>query len=133
MGSTLEEITRKTRGLKQRGQPSPDGHHVPFSRKTGEGFVAERPGDYSDADSKKNPLVLVSCESTGAMNSEGASKIGHLARLANTPGHRDGTQYGTNRRSPRSFAPHHMAQISASIVYADSETLIAHADGTMGA
>ena len=52
---------------------------------------------------------------------------------ASQPGHRDGTQYGTNRGSPRSFGPHHMAQISASIVYADSETLIAHADGTMGA
>ena len=46
-----------------------------------------------------------------------------------TPAHRDGTQYGSRRGATRSFRRHHTSEISSAIVYADAETLLAHAEG----
>ena len=49
-----------------------------------------------------------------------------LSGLAHT--HRDGTQYGSRRGATRSFR-HHTSEISSAFVYADAETLLAHAEG----
>jgi len=133
-GGTLEDITRKTRGLIQIGHLSDP--IVPFDRTTGNGYVAHFDGHYADAIAKKNPLILWVCETSGAISPEGHAALGHLARQVRKPGHRDGTVYGTNRgapKGPKGFRAHHTARISSAVVYADAECLLAYGDGTMGA
>ena len=68
-------------------------------------------------------------ETTGALSPESLKSIAHLDKLANKPAHRDGTQYGSRRGATRSFRRHHTSEISSAIVYADAETLLAHAEG----
>ena len=75
------------------------------------------------------PLTLVHSETTGALSPESLKSIAHLDKLANKPAHRDGTQYGSRRGATRSFRRHHTSEISSAIVYADAETLLAHAEG----
>ena len=72
---------------------------------------------------------LVHSETTGALSPESLKSIAHLDKLANKPAHRDGTQYGSRRGATRSFRRHHTSEISSAIVYADAETLLAHAEG----
>jgi len=61
-GGTLEDITRETRGLLQIGK---EGDNA-FDRTTGEGYVAPVDGDYADAIRKKIPMILFTCETSGA-------------------------------------------------------------------
>ena len=56
-------------------------------------------------------------------------RIAHLDKLANKPAHRDGTHYGSRRGATRSYRRHHISEISSALVYADAETLLAHAEG----
>ena len=77
-------------------------------------------------------MILFSCETSGAICNEAFVALSQLARQAKRQGGRDGTKYGTNRASPKAFRTHHLAQISSAIVYADAETLLTYADGTMG-
>ena len=63
------------------------------------------------------------------LSPESLKSIAHLDKLANKPAHRDGTQYGSRRGATRSFRRHHTSEISSAIVYADAETLLAHAEG----
>ena len=131
-GGTLEDITRETRGLLQIGKEGDDA----FDRTTGEGYVAPVDGDYADAIRKKIPMILFTCETSGAISPEGHAALGHLARQVRRPGHRDGTKYGENRGSPKGpngFRAHHEAEISAAVVFADAETLLTYADSTTGA
>ena len=113
-------------------QPVPDretAHAEPaFNRTTGVGFVAPYAGDYRGR-APHVPLTLVHSETTGALSPESLKSIAHLDKLANKPAHRDGTQYGSRRGATRSFRRHHTSEISSAIVYADAETLLAHAEG----
>ena len=65
---------------------------------------------------------------TGALSPESLKSIAHLDKLANKPAHRDGTQYGSRRGATRSYRRHHISEISSALVYADAETLLAHAE-----
>ena len=60
-GNTLEHLHRKILGTDARGSPA-DG---PFDHSTGQGYVAERRGDYYDALKVKKlkvvPLVMDAC------------------------------------------------------------------------
>ena len=94
----------------------------------GVGFVAPYAGDYRGR-APHVPLTLVHSETTGALSPESLKSIAHLDKLANKPAHRDGTQYGSRRGATRSFRRHHTSEISSAIVYADAETLLAHAEG----
>ena len=123
-GNTLEAITRQTRGLDGIGSESEPA----FDRTTGVGFVAPYAGDYRGR-APHVPLTLVHSETTGALSPESLKSIAHLDKLANKPAHRDGTQYGSRRGATRSFRRQHTSEIYSAIVYADAETLLAHAEG----
>ena len=123
-GNTLEAITRQTRGLDGLGSPSEPA----LNRATGVGYVAPHPGDYRGR-APHVPLTLAHSETTGALSPESLKSIAHLDKLANKPAHRDGTHYGSRQGATRSFRRHHISEISSALVYADAETLLAHAEG----
>ena len=113
-----------TLGLKQKGSPdAPFQTHRPFNRATGAGYVAARDGDYRDAIAKKHPTHLLLVETTGALSPSLTSLAGRLAAQSREKGAIDHTAYGLERRSPKEFATHHIAAISAAIQLADVLTL----------
>ena len=115
-GGTLEDQTAVTLGLKQKGSPdAPFQTHRPFDRATGAGYVAARDGDYRDAIAKKHPTHLLLVETTGALSPSLASLAWRLAAQSREKGAIDHTAYGLERRSPKEFATHHIAAISAAI------------------
>ena len=123
-GGTLEDQTAVTLGLKQIGSPdAPCQTHRPFNRHTGAGYVAVRDGNYRDAIAKKHPTHLLLVETTGALSPPLARIIERLAAQSREKGAIDHTAYGLERRSPKEFATHHIAAISAAIQLADVLTL----------
>ena len=103
----------------------PASHHTnrPFDRSTGKGYVAARDGDYRDALTKKHPTLLLLVETTGAMSPSLTRLIAGLARESREKSAIDHTAYGLERCSPKEFAAHHTAAISAAIQLADVLTL----------
>ena len=83
-------------------------------------LYAERRGDYADALSKGHRVVLMGCESTGALHLPFALLLRTLGKAATAPGTHDGTAYGTGRASPSGFFAHHVAAISAAVTHADA-------------
>ena len=85
------------------------------------GYVARRPGDYSDAiDNKKLKVHMLLMESLGGIAPGGVAYLGKLAGLADPTAHgsRDSTTY-TCWSAP-TFMSHHGMCLSAAIVYADA-------------
>ena len=123
MSNTLEALTAKVLGLKARGTPA----DRPLDRRTGEGRVHARDGDYADALKKGHRVHLLVSESTGALSPDVIRLLRELAKTAQgTSGH-DSTVYGLSRASPKSFFPHHLAAISSAIVCADARSIRNHA------
>ena len=87
------------------------------------GYVAARDGDYRDAIAKKHPTHLLLVETTGALSPSLAGLAWRLAAQSREKGAIDHTAYGLERRSPKEFATHHIAAISAAIQLADVLTL----------
>ena len=78
---------------------------------------------YRDAIAKKHPTHLLLVETTGALSPSLARIIERLAAQSRKKGAIDHTAYGLERRSPKEFATHHIAAISAAIQLADVLTL----------
>ena len=119
-GNTLEKLSQKVFGTRQRGSPD----DPPMSHATGLGYVAHRPGDYSDAiDNKKLKVHMLLMESLGGIAPGGVAYLGKLAGLADpeTPGSRDSTAY-TCWSAP-TFMSHHGMCLSAAVTYADALAL----------
>ena len=71
-------------------------------------------------------------ETTGALSPESLKSIAHLDKLANKPSPPTATALntdGSRRGATRSFRRHHTSEVSSALVYADAETLLAHAEG----
>ena len=124
-GNTEEAIIRRTLGLKERSNGS-----GALDRSTGAGHVPAYAGDYADALSKRHPVRLFVTESTGALSRRARNLLGTLAHAARARGAHDRTSYGRSRASTKSFFRHHLAAISAAIVYQDA-ILIANAAATL--
>ena len=123
-GGTLEDQTAVTLGLKQIGSPdAPFLPNRPFDRTTGQGYVAARDGDYSDAQTKKHPTLLLLVETTGAMCASLVRLIRGIGTQARERGGIDHTAYGPERCSTKDFVTHHTSAISAAIQLADVLTL----------
>ena len=71
--------------------------------------------------------VLFAVETTGAVADHGVRFLRSLSKQARTPGHTDGTVYGSSRLATRSFFIHHLAAISSAIVCADARSIRNHA------
>ena len=115
-GNTLEALTAKVLGLKARGTPA----DRPLDRRTGEGRVHARDGDYADALKKGHRVHLLVSESTGALSRAVTTLLSCLAKAVRAPEGHDSTVYGTGRASTKSFYTHHVAAISSAIVRADA-------------
>ena len=126
-GCTLEHLTKLVKGLKQIGIPG----QRPYDRVTpaaqlrahGRGYVAASDGQYVDALRKRRRVILAAVETSGGWNAEGIRALGALARRSKRRGGRDGTAYGTSATATRSFFLHHLAAISAAVVFADAATI----------
>ena len=115
-GNTLEALSAKVLGLKARGAPA----DPPLDRRSGEGRVHARDGDYADALKKGHRVHLLVSESTGALSRAVTTLLSCLAKAVRAPEGHDSTVYGTGRASPKSFYTHHVAAISSAIVRADA-------------
>jgi hypothetical protein len=115
-GNTLEALIAKVLGLKARGTPA----DRPLDRRSGEGRVHARDGDYADALKKGHRVHLLVSESTGALSRAVTTLLSCLAKAVRAPEGHDSTVYGTGRASPKSFYTHHVAAISSAIVRADA-------------
>ena len=93
-------------------------------RPTRDGKGEPRP---HDCQKKGNQAILYTTDTYGASAPPLNATLGHLDRCSHLPGTIDSTVYGQSRGSPRTFYAHHLAAISASIVYADAETLLSRA------
>ena len=121
-GNILESLRKRVLGLRQRGRP--DEHQL--DRTTGRGHVAACDGDYADALQvlqKGFDVLLFVVESTGAVADHGVRFLRSLSKQMKTPGHTDGTVYGSSRLATRSFFVHHLAAVSSAVVLADALTL----------
>ena len=68
-------------------------------------------------------LFLV--EITGALTRSSVQVLTWLAsRVSGKKKHVDTTVYGSSRASPRSFRPHHLANIAAAAVHTDSGAIV---------
>ena len=121
MGNTEEHYRRIVLGLDEvgsKGQP-------PYDRTTGAGWVDAFGGDYADARSKQIPVHLFLVEITGALTRSSVQVLTWLAsRVSGRKKHVDTTVYGSSRASPRSFRPHHLANIAAAAVHTDSGAIV---------
>ena len=119
-GNTAEHLTVTTLGTKERGHRS----EGPLDRRTGLGWVAATANhDYADAQRKGNYVLLLITESSGAMHRDLVRVLHGLALQSSLTTTEDSTQYGTARTSPSSFLAHHLASVSAAVVYADAQEL----------
>ena len=115
---TIPAVT--TLGTTARGHRS----EGPLDRRTGLGWVAATTNhDYADAQRKGNYVLLLITESSGAMHRDLVRVLHGLAQQSSLTTTEDSTQYGTARTSPSSFLAHHLASISAAVVYADAQEL----------
>ena len=126
-GNTEEALRTKVFGLSERG----DKAQGALDRRTGRGWVGEKPGDYADALAKGHGVILLGCESTGALFTAFTLLLKALGRAANAPGTHDSTVYGSGRASPQGFYAHHVAAISSAVVNADALTVV-NAASSMG-
>ena len=106
-------------GLKERGANT----NRPFNRATGEGYVAACNGSYADALAKKNNVILIGTESTGALMHGVIFLLHILAKNIKSGIAQDTTVYGSARVSPKTFFAHHVAEIAAAVVFADALTI----------
>ena len=119
-GSTLEEYSKLTYGLKQRGSP----RDPPFDHKTGKGYVASHKGHYHDAlHVKKSRLVLLLVEALGGIAPAARAHIAKLARRSEGKGAADRTKYGGTRISTTSFYVHHSQMLSKAAVMHDAKAI----------
>ena len=96
----------------------------PLDRRTGLGWVtATAKHDYADAQRKGNYVLLLITENSGAMHRDLVRVLHGLALQSRLATSEDSTQYGTARTSPSSFLAHHLASVSAAVVYADAQEL----------
>ena len=77
-----------------------------------------------DTLAKGHGVILLGCESTGALFTAFALLLKTLGRAAAAPGTHDSTVYGSGRASPQSFYAHHVAAISSAVVHADALTVL---------
>ena len=98
-GNTLEALVAKVLGLKARGAPT----DRPLDRRTGEGRVHARDGDYADALAKGHRVHLLASESTGAVSRGVTTLLSCLAKSVLAPDGHDSTVYGAGRASAKSF------------------------------
>ena len=119
-GSTLEEYSKLTYGLKQRGSP----RDKPLDHKTGKGYVAPHKGHYHDAlYVKKLRLVLLLVEALGGISPSARAHIGKLARRSEGKGATDRTKYGGTRISASKFYVHHSQMLSKAAVVHDAKAI----------
>ena len=71
-----------------------------------------------------NPVTLLVSETTGALSTAFVRCLRELGQQSRAPATHDSTRYGTSPASPRSYYAHHLAAISAAIVYADALTVL---------
>ena len=122
MGNTEEDLIVKNLGVPARGDRTTD---LPLNRRTGVGWVAKTTDHaYADAISRKHPTTLLVAESTGAMSATSFKCIDTHAKESRAPAALDTTCYGQSRASHKSYLPHHVAAISAAIVFADTEVMV---------
>ena len=97
----------------------------PHKRLEGTGWVAEKPGDYASALAKGHGVLLMGCESTGALFTAFALLLRTLGKASTAPGTHDSTVlYGSSRASPKGFFAHHAAAISAAVTQADAAVIL---------
>ena len=89
-------------------------------RATGVGKVNGRTGHYADALAKGHGVALLHAETTGALAVPFVAVLRILAAVARRRGTTDSTVYGSARSSTRSFFAHHLAAISATILFYNS-------------
>ena len=119
-GNTEEALRVKVFGLKGRGEKA----QGPHKRLEGTGWVAEKPGDYASALAKGHGVLLMGCESTGALFTPFALLLRTLGKASTAPGTHDSTVYGSSRASPKGFFAHHAAAISAAVTQADAAVIL---------
>ena len=86
--------------------------------------MAEKPGDYASALAKGHGVLLMGCESTGALFTAFALLLRTLGKASTAPGTHDSTVYGSSRASPKGFFAHHTAAISAAVTLADAAVIL---------
>ena len=119
-GSTLEEYTKLTYGLKQRGLP----HQRPFDHTTGKGYVAPHKGHYYSAlYDKRLKVVMLLVETLGGIAPAARAHISKLARRSEGRGATDRTKYGGTRISTKSFYVHHSQMLSKAAVMHDAKAI----------
>ena len=120
-GSTFEEYSKLTYGLKQRGSP----RDRPFDHKSGKGYVAPHKGHYHDAlYVKKLRVVMLLIEALGGIAPPARAHIAKLARRSEGRGATDRTKYGGTRISTKSFYVHHSQMMVKAAVMHDAKAIL---------
>ena len=119
-GGTEESLRRENFGVTERGTPGTS----PFNRLSGEGWLRECGGDYSDAISKHIRVNLYVAEPSGAVCPGLDATLRRLGRLSRAPATKDLTCYGRAASSPRDFYRHYLAWHAAAVVFADVEAIL---------
>ena len=112
----LPSTSPPTRSVPRSTATPPKG---PFDRRAGLGWVAATATkhDYADAQGKGNHVLLLITEKSSAMHRDLVRAIHELGVQARLDPSEDSTQYGPACTSPSSFFAHHLANISAAVVY----------------
>ena len=122
MGNTEEDLICKNIGVLARGDRTTD---PPLNRRNGVGWVAKTTNHaYADAINRHHPTKLLVAESTGGMSGTLFECIQAHAKESRVSAAYDTTCYGQSRASHKSYLPHHVAAISAAIVFADTEIIV---------
>ena len=120
LGNTEEALRKSNLGHAARGEPNGPA----YDRRSGRGYVrATAHADYADALAKGHRVVLLVCESTGALSRAFDGLLRRLGRLAVSTTADDYTLYGASRSSPASFYSHHYAAVSCAAVFSDVTSL----------
>ena len=106
-GNTEESSRIMILGTNRRGNPNGE----PFDHETGEGYVAQRDGDYVDARQRGKQTIPLIAEVFGGLTPHSARFLRQLSRVAAKHTSRDSTKYG---RLARSFSDTPSATASAS-------------------
>ena len=116
-GGTEERQRVNNLGLHERGKQD-DGPWRRSGDGAGTGWVQARDGVYADSLRKHIRLVLLVCESTGAVNRAGVTLLRSLERATRRKRGRvqDGTLYGTTPASIDSFTRYHLTAIAVAII-----------------
>ena len=117
-GCVEEDLLVTCLGTGERGRRS-DGA---FDHKTGRGFVAARPGDYTSAiKDKHNSVVVIIGNPMGGVTKHARFLLRQWAKDAKAG--RDGTVYGSSE-TVGDFFPHHAAAISMAPVRYEAEAIV---------